>query len=315
MDDLDRQLVSALREEPRATARALSRSLGVGEPAVAARIRRLQEDRELRVMALLEMGALGYEHFALFGIRVDDRLPDVVAKELIEIPEVQGLTATSGRFELTGTLFARDKPHLRALLDERLGAVRGVQDVESALVLEALVSTADIATLKGEGTALAWPEAGDGLPLLDPLDRGIVTSLQEDGRMSYRELGRRHATPEATIRSRMRRLESNDSLRLRAVTNVELTESQQASAWVGLRARGASIESIAQQLSKMEEIGFLGTTLGRFNLTALLVLPSRAALLDFIFERIAPLRGIQRLETWEVVRSYKHDIRVSIRTD
>ena len=77
MDRPDRNLIAALRQGPRATARALSRTLGVSELVVATRIRSLEADSELRVMALLEMGAVGFEHFVLFGIRVDDRLPDV----------------------------------------------------------------------------------------------------------------------------------------------------------------------------------------------------------------------------------------------
>jgi Lrp/AsnC family transcriptional regulator for asnA, asnC and gidA len=310
MDDFDDKLITLLKRDPRATNRRLAAELSVSEPTIASRIAKLEATSQLRVMAVLDMTAAGFEDFAIFGIRVSDRHPDQVSREIAKIPEVNGITQTFGRFEIVGTMYARDKDHLSHLIHRELGDVPGVGDVESGLVLHTHVHNVEIGTLE---VMAQTSRAASSSCRLDDLDVHIIDCLQEKGRMSYREIGRRVDAPEATIRSRMRGLETKEALRLHAVTNVDVGSTETASAWIAMRVRGGMVASVAELLSKRPEIPYLATCLGRFNLMALAVLPSRDALHDFVFEQVAPLNGIQKMETWEIVRSDKHDIRVSAR--
>ena len=50
--------------------------------------------------------------------------------------------------------------------------------------------------------------------LLDDLDRQIVHELHRDGRRAFRDIGRHLGVPEATVRSRVRRMQENRSLRI-----------------------------------------------------------------------------------------------------
>jgi Lrp/AsnC family transcriptional regulator for asnA, asnC and gidA len=308
VDPLDRALIEALRRSPRASYRSLSQALGVGEPVVASRLQRLQGDSLLRVMPLLEMPALGFEHMVNFGVRIEDQLPDVVAKEIAAVPEVFGLTGTSGRFQLVGTLFARSKADLRRLLEETLGGIRGVQDIEPELVLESVATLPDMAaTLRGVDRPIAWPAEGEGPARLDPLDRRIVDVLQQDGRQSYREVGRRLTKPEATIRSRVRRMLDRGLIRFAALTDVQVF-GENVPAWLCLRVRGSKVPEVIDLLRPAS--GFLGVMLGRFNLQAL-PLTTRAAFEELLFQRLARLEGVEQIETWDIRRLYKQDMRVA----
>lgn len=309
MDATDEKLIVLLKREPRATNRSLAAAVGLSEPTVAARIARLEEQEILRVMAVLDMGEAGFEHLVIFGIRVADRHPADVAAAIVAIPQVQGLTSTFGRFELVGTAFARDKADLGELLDHTIGMIPGVQDLESGLILQPKLFRADTGRITGVdhgGSARVLAHSK-----LDELDRGLVEALQENGRMSYREIGRRLATPEATVRSRLARLTRAGAIHLEAVTDMNAF-GEQAAAWIALRVRGGALEPVSRQLCNVAEIGFVGTAVGRFNLLSLLVLPTREALLDCVFGKISPLQGIQQIETWEIVHSYKHDIRIGV---
>ncbi|MGH7805340.1 MAG: Lrp/AsnC family transcriptional regulator, partial [Candidatus Binatia bacterium] len=148
---------------------------------------------------------------------------------------------------------------------------------------------------------------------LDELEWKIIELLQADGRMSYREVGRRLATAEATIRSRLQRMETAGKLHLEAVTDLGALPSHQTRAWVALRVQGGALATIAQRLAGLEAIVFAGTTLGRFNMIAGFATASRQALLDLVFDQLAPLAGIRQIETWELVRTFKHDFRVAPR--
>src|SRR5262245_60378095 len=115
IDNTDRKIIALLRETPRESNRALARALGLSEPNVAARIARLEQQGVLRVMAVVDMHAIGYEHVAVVGIRVSNRHPDAVAAELTRLPEIWGVNCTFGRYQLVCTLLARDTQHLRVL--------------------------------------------------------------------------------------------------------------------------------------------------------------------------------------------------------
>jgi len=309
MDQLDRDLVAALHLNPRATVRALSKTLGIREHVVATRIRRLESASEMRVMALLEMSTMGFEHYVIFGIRVGDVPPGLVAKELVQIPEVQGLVSTSGRFELTGTLFARDKAHLRELLDQRIGTVRGIQDLESSLVLETL-AWEDIATLSGDLTPTAWPVTDEIAADIDCFDQRIISTLQVDGRMPMREIGRTLDTPEATIRSRIRRLQAKKFIRLAVVSDISSFRTG-VTAWISLRVGDGQLTEVASALQSNAEFAFVALTMGRFNLQGLLLPTPREDLDDLVFRRLSGMAGVKQVELAEILSVHKSDIRIT----
>jgi len=86
---------------------------------------------------------------------------------------------------------------------------------------------------------------------------------------------------------------------------------KRASAWIAVRTSGGTLDAVAKALCEISDTGFVASALGRFSLLALLVLPSRQEMLDLLSEKIAPFTGTNQLEVWEIVRSYKHDIRIA----
>ncbi|MEQ9463628.1 MAG: Lrp/AsnC family transcriptional regulator [Haliea sp.] len=309
MDELDRDLVAALRLQPRATVRTLAKIVGVREHVVANRMRRLELGSEMRVMAQLSMGGMGFEHYVVFGVRVDERPPGEVAKQLAQIPEVQGLVSTSGRFELTGTFFARDKAHLRELLDKRLGSVPGVEDIESALVLETL-EWADVATLTGDSITDVLPALDVTAADINSLDQRIISTLQVDGRMPMREIGRELDTPEATIRSRIRRLKTKGIIRLTVVSNISSFRPG-VSAYISLRVGDGRLTEVAGALKNSADFAFLAMTMGRFNLQGLLLPMPRKDLEELVFRQLSAMAGVKQVDLEEILAVHKSDVRIT----
>lgn len=310
LDEIDTQLIALLSAEPRATHRALANSVGSSESNVAVRLTRLEEANVIRVMAMVDMEAVGYSHYAVFGIRVVDRSPDEVAAAIAMLPESTGIHYTFGRFQLVVLLLARDKVHLADLLDQRIGSIPGVQDVEACLILDVHQLRCDVGKLSlFEKQKLS--QLPDDHTKFDELDLGIIEALQENGRMSFREIGRRLEAPDATIRSRVNRLEQLNFLRLITVKDVDTLLPRVATAYLALRVSGGHLDEVANKLCEETGAYLVMKALGRFNLFALLVVPGRQELMDTVTRSIAPHRGVEQLEIWEIVRSYKHDLRVA----
>ena len=310
LDRIDTKLISLLTDEPRSTHRALADGLGLSESNVASRLARLEQSNVIRVMAMVDREAVGYAHHAVFGIRISGRLPDDVAAEIVKLPEANVVHYTFGRFHLVVTLLARDKSHLAELLEQTIGSIPGVQDVEVCLTLDVQQLRCDVGKLALFGSQ-RLSHLPDDHTVFDDLDLGIIEALQENGRTSFREISRRLDAPNATIRSRVSRLEQLNSLRLVTIKDVDTLLPDVATAYVALRVSGGQLKALVNKLCEDRATFLLMTALGRFNLIGLIALPSRLELMDMVAKSIAPHSGVQHLEVWEIVRSYKHDLRIA----
>ncbi len=306
VDELDLSIIARLKRDAAATNRALAESLGVTEQTIAARIRRLENAHLLRVVGVLDARAVGYRLFVIVGIQVAGRSPAEVAARVAEFPFVTGVNSCLGGFELTASLYAHDERDLLDVLERKIGGIRGVEELESFLVLERVHHRTDWGKLD-KLRKLALPAGGE---LLDELDREILAHLQEDARTSLREVGRRLDRSEGTIRARVRRLEERGLCRIQAVADVS-TGPGGAAAWIALKARRGSVRRVADEIAKAPEAGFVGITLGRFDVLALISAPGREELSRLMFEKVALIPGVQRLEAWESLNVYKHDFRVA----
>ena len=135
LDPRDRRLLALLRENARAPAADLARKLGVARTTVVQRLQRLERDgtiagytvrldpgrrtRTLRVHVLLE---------------IDPKRSDAVIRGLRAIPEVRGVYAISGAFDLLAFVEGETTESIDRVLDA-IGALPGVGKTQSSLVL------------------------------------------------------------------------------------------------------------------------------------------------------------------------------------
>jgi DNA-binding Lrp family transcriptional regulator len=306
VDELDQAIIARLKRDASATNRALGEALSVTEQTIAARIRRLEEADLFRVVGVIDAKAVGYGLFVIVGIQVAGRKPSEVAAEVALLPNVNGINACLGGFELMASLYARDERDLFEQLEERIGAIRGVEELESFLVLERVHHRMDWAKLDRFSERTLPRDASGGI---DALDREILEHLRVDARTSLREIGRRVGRSEGTIRSRLRRLEEAGICRIQAVSDVTIGPGA-AAAWIAIKARRGHVRAVAEAIARAPEAGFVGVTLGRFDVIALVSAPGRNDLSKLMFERIALLPGVQRIEAWESLEVHKHDPRI-----
>src|SRR5690606_6034390 len=114
--------------------RSLAEALGVNDATVAARLRRLEEEAIVRVVAVTDMAAFGHEHLAFALLRCAGRPVLEVGAELAEMEEAIGVVVTTGRVDLVLSVLARDRAHL-AELNDAITATAGVDSVRWELAL------------------------------------------------------------------------------------------------------------------------------------------------------------------------------------
>ena len=129
---------------------------------------------------------------------------------------------------------------------------------------------------------------------LDATDSAIIGLLREDGRAPYRAIARALAITEATVRSRVRRLEDSNTMRVVAVTVIEAAGYSLLLA-IGLQVDGRSPEAVARELAAIPEVFSVNVVVGAQDIEVLVVAEDQQALYALMTDRLATLPGVRRL--------------------
>lgn len=143
LDETDYAIIDLLREDGRLPYRAIARELGLTETTVRARVRRLEESDTMRVVAVTDIEAAGYQMLLAIGVQTENRSPTEVAGELAKIPEVFSVNVVVGTHDVEILVVARDQEALAELLTERLAGIPGVRRLTPALAVDVLKNQPD----------------------------------------------------------------------------------------------------------------------------------------------------------------------------
>ena len=135
MDELDRSVIQILQDDGRASNARIAREVGVSEGTVRRRLKRLIQNGVIKVSALPDPEALGYETEALVGIQVDPDKIDTVASELAELREASWVSVTTGSFDIFTWVTLPSSEELGNFLKSRVGTISGVRRTETFVSL------------------------------------------------------------------------------------------------------------------------------------------------------------------------------------
>ena len=129
---------------------------------------------------------------------------------------------------------------------------------------------------------------------LDDTDDAIITLLRADGRLPYRAIARQLGLTENTVRSRVRRLEESNTMRVVAVTDIEAAGFGMLLA-IGVQVESRSPEAVARDLADFPEVFSVNVVVGAQDIEILVVSENQAALNELVGQRLATVPGVRRL--------------------
>ena len=138
---------------------------------------------------------------------------------------------------------------------------------------------------------------------LDDVAKRIIELLQEDGRQSYAAIAKAVGLSEAAVRQRVQRLLDAEVMQIVAVTDpLQVGFSRQA--MIGIRASGDLI-AVGDALTAMQEVDYVVTTAGSFDILAEVVCEDDDHLLDLLTNQIRTLPGVRSTETFVYLKLNK----------
>jgi DNA-binding Lrp family transcriptional regulator len=136
LDELDERIIELLTTDGRMSNREIARQLPLTEAAVGNRIRRLTRENVVRVVAVADLFALGYDLLVSVATEAAGRPPRDVAADLAELPRVLACCIVAGAHDLEILVAAENHVDLGSFITEHLSSVEGVRRVSPSLVLD-----------------------------------------------------------------------------------------------------------------------------------------------------------------------------------
>lgn len=207
------------------------------------------------------------------------------------MPRWDYVTLSYGRYNLLVEILARDDKELRRILQEDLGSLPGIRDLE--------VFPYHSVYYQQAATSLSGARPSNRGVLDKPLsefDRSLVRALSEDGRMSFRAVAEQTSASEAKVRQRLQDMIADGQMQILALVN-PLGLSQVKVAWLAIKAgEGQSLRELAARLAQENHISYIAICAGRYDIFAEIISPPGKDLLDLIDNGIRTLKGVRELE-------------------
>ena len=98
--ELDESIIEILKKDGRTSNQNIADLLGVSTSMVATRIRRMEQAKAMKIVAVSDFSAFNYNVLLPIGVDVKGRRANDVANDLAELEEVASVQLVSGKHDI-----------------------------------------------------------------------------------------------------------------------------------------------------------------------------------------------------------------------
>ncbi len=138
IDDIDRRILEHLSQDGRKSNREIAQALGLGEGTVRGRVKRMQENNIIKIMALTSFTGPETPQLAYIGVRADLAQVADIAKVIAEMKFVRFVASMLGRYDLLVITLVNDGGELVRLVNEEIMTLPGVRHADTTLAVKGL---------------------------------------------------------------------------------------------------------------------------------------------------------------------------------
>jgi Lrp/AsnC family transcriptional regulator for asnA, asnC and gidA len=139
---------------------------------------------------------------------------------------------------------------------------------------------------------------------LDETDRAIVARLQYDGRIPFTTVAADLGLSEGTVRRRVQRMIDAEVLQIVGIVEPQFLDWQ-AAGMIGVSIHAGQIEAAAQRIAQFPEVTYLFMASGGFDLFVEVYCRDREHFVSFLSDRLQKVPGVERTETFMILKMYK----------
>ena len=134
LDELDERIIERLGHDARVSNREIGREFGLTEGTIRSRLKRLLDNKVIRVAAVTNANRLRNPILAYLWIEADTAADiENVAKSLAELPEIGFVATTLGRADVLAMTLVENGNQLTDFLHQTVDKIPGIRRVNYSL--------------------------------------------------------------------------------------------------------------------------------------------------------------------------------------
>lgn len=146
LDAVDYGIIDILRTNGRATNQEIADRLSITAATVSARLQKMEDAHAVRVVAVTDFSAFGYNVIIALGVMVKGRPIDAVGRDLAALPEMLGVNLMSGGHDIELLVALHDFAEIGVML-QHVGQIEGVESLSPALAVDIMKFEFNVAPL------------------------------------------------------------------------------------------------------------------------------------------------------------------------
>ena len=137
-DEIDRQIIELLQQDGRMAIQEIASQVSITSSAVRKRIQRLEDANIMRIVAVTDFNAAGFDLLLAIAIEVENRGSEEVANELAELPQVFSVNLTTGVHDIDILVGVKNFEELSEFMHEELPKVKGIGRMVPGITVDVL---------------------------------------------------------------------------------------------------------------------------------------------------------------------------------
>ena len=145
--DLDKAIIDILKKDGRTSNQKIADMLGVTTSMVATRIRRMEQAKAMKVVAVSDFSAFDYNVLLPVGVNVKGRRANDVAADLAKLDEVAVVHLVSGKHDIEILVALASMENMSDFLLEKLSRIKGIRNLDPSFAVDIIKYNFDVAPI------------------------------------------------------------------------------------------------------------------------------------------------------------------------
>ncbi len=145
--ELDESIIEILKKDGRTSNQNIADLLGVSTSMVATRIRRMEQAKAMKIVAVSDFSAFNYNVLLPIGVDVKGRRANDVANDLAELEEVASVQLVSGKHDIEILVTLANLEQMSGFLLNKLSQVKGVRSLNPSFAVDIIKYDFDVAPI------------------------------------------------------------------------------------------------------------------------------------------------------------------------
>jgi Lrp/AsnC family leucine-responsive transcriptional regulator len=147
VDATDLGIIEILTNNGRETNQDIAAKLSIVPATVSNRLNRLEDEKIMKVVAVTDFAAHGYNILIAIGVRVKGRAVKDVANDLAALREVFSVNIMHGRYNIEILVVLHEFSEMRLFLVEHVAKIPGIEELDPAVAAEIVKFEFNVAPL------------------------------------------------------------------------------------------------------------------------------------------------------------------------